>query len=832
MSAGAGGAPAPEVSVYIQTYQQRGFIADAVESVLAQRTPFETEIVIADDCSTDGTRELLLGYRDRHPDRIRLLLPERNLGPTEIFQLAAGELRGNYVAWLDGDDYWTDPEKLVRQLGAMREHPEWAGCFHDATVRQVDGSAPDRGYAPDDLPAALGFAELLRSNPVPSLSVMARGDLVRNLPGWVWEGLWSDWLALLAIAQHGPLGYLPEQMGVYRVHSAGISSGLSRAEQLEEDLRLYDLLGRVLDGRHRPELEAAVRSRRGQLAVERGGIPFSGAVALLARAAEAPDYLNGRQVRQLDVPDAELTGLDARDRDGTLAIRLERMLYGLPALEPGAAHFTAGEPLPEPRPEGGLYVLALGPMADWLTRYSRLGRQLEGASKVVSRDDDHLLLEVTSAIGAPAPMGALVEITEVAIEPVPDLAGGHIDRPLVGAKSDAHTVEFSGWAIGADSAVVAIELVAGGRAFRRVPIGLARPDLEAAYPDSPGAGIAGFRTDVSLVGGPPEQTIEVRAVLKDQRRAAIGTVKARTRWQKGLDGAAPPLVSVVIPCYGQARFLEEAIESVLLQTYAQVEVVVVDDGSPDNAARVAGRFPWVRCVRQPNAGLAAARNAGIRESEGELLVFLDADDRLLPRALELGVEELRAHPEAAFAFGRYRRVAEDGRPLSNDEQPRPEADPYSLFLRCNYAGVPAAGIYRRSALEEAGNFDETVPGAEDYDLGLRLSRQYPVRPYDEEVVEYRVHGSGMSQNAVRMLKKTRQVLRRQRRHLDGDAERRSAYRDGHRFWRRYYGDVIVNDTRSAFANREPGRGLRGLATLARRYPRGLPAVFRRPRAGG
>lgn len=820
----------PEVSVYIQTYQQLSYIRDAIEGVLAQRVPFELEIVIADDCSTDGTREVLAEYRDRHPDRIRLLLPERNLGPTEVFRRSVGELRGEFVAWLDGDDYWTDPEKLVRQVEALREQPTWAGCFHDATVLQVDGSAPDRAYVPADLRGPLGFADLLRSNPVPSLSVMARGELVRNLPRWVWEGLWADWLSLLAIARHGELGYLPEQMGVYRVHSAGVSSGLPRAEQLEEDLRLYAVLDDVVEERHRPELEAAVRSRRGQIAVERAGVPFSGAVAVLASASEAPTYLNGREVWQLEVADEDLANLDRGDRDGSLAIRLEKMRYAAARVDPALAHFSGGEEQPQAETKGALHLLAVGPAADWLSRYSRLGRQLEGASQVVAQDDDYVLLEVVSAVGAPAPMGALVEITDVSTQPDPDLLGGHLDRPAVGATVDAHTVEFSGWAIGDGTPVVAVELATEGRAFRRVPIGLARPDLEQAYPGHPGAGDAGFSTDVSLVGGPPEQTIEVRAVLKDQRRCAIGSIRARSRWREALSEGAP-LVSVVIPCYGQAAYLEEAIESVLAQTYAQVEIVVVDDGSPDNAARLASRFPWVRCVRQPNAGLAAARNAGIRESEGELLVFLDSDDRLLPRAIEVGVEELRAHPEAAFAFGRYRRVAGDGRRLENDDQPRPDGDPYCVFLRYNYAGMPATGVFRRSALEEVGNFDETLPQAEDYDLNLRLARRFPVRAHADEVVEYRVHGGSMSQDYAAMLAMTLQVLRRQRPHLRDDSERR-AYSEGRKFWKRYYGEALAASTRTALANRERSKGLKGMATLARRHPGGLQTVMRRARAGG
>jgi glycosyltransferase involved in cell wall biosynthesis len=816
----------PLVSVYIQTYQQLAYIRDAIDGVLAQRGPFELEILIADDCSSDGTRDVLASYRDRHPELIRLLLPDQNLGPTEIFRRASGELRGRFVAWLDGDDYWTDPEKLVRQVEALQARPEWAGCFHDATVRQVDGGAPDRAYVSEQLHGPLSFTDLLGSNPVPSLSVMARGELVRNLPAWTWEGLWSDWLSLLAIAQHGDFGYLPQQMGVYRVHAAGISSGLSRAEQLEEDLRLYGVLEDAVHERFRPALEMAVRSRRCQMAVERADVPFSGAVGVLAAAEETPAYLNGRQVWPLETASEDLSNLDAGDRDGSLAVRLEKMRHAAARAKPGLAHFPGGQAQPQAPSEGALHLLAVGLSAGWLTRYSRLGQQLRGAAEVVAQDDDYVLLEVLSPVGAPAPMGALVEITEVTRQPGPDLLGSHVDRPVVGALSDAHTVEFAGWAIGDESPVVAIELATAGRRFRRIPIGLARPDLQEAFPGSTGAGEAGFGTDVSLVGGPAEQRIEVRAVLKDQRRVTIGSVTVRSRWRETLDGA--PLVSVIIPCYGQAGYLEEAIESVLAQTYAQIEVVVVDDGSPDNAARLAGRFPWVRCVRQPNEGLSAARNTGIRESEGELLVFLDADDRLLPRAIEVGVEELRANPEAAFAFGRYRRIAADGRRLENDEQPRPDADPYSVFLRYNYAGVPATGVFRRSALEEAGNFDGNVQGAEDYDLDLRLARQFPVRPHAEEVVEYRVHGGGMSQDHASMLAMTLQVLRRQRRHAHRDPELRRAYREGRRFWRRYYGEPLAAQVRVRFANREWGPGLRGLGALLRLHPRGALSLFRKP----
>src|SRR4029450_6964262 len=121
-----------------------------------------------------------------------------------------------------------------------------------------------------------------------------------------------------------------------------------------------------------------------------------------------------------------------------------------------------------------------------------------------------------------------------------------------------------------------------------------------------------------------------------------------------------PLVSVVIPRYRQAHFLSEAIESVLGQTYPNVEVVVVDDGSPDNVGPVAGRYPGAVYVRQQNAGVSAARNEGVERSSGEFAIFLDADDRLLAGGVEAGLEQLKQHQDHAFASGQFRFIGADG----------------------------------------------------------------------------------------------------------------------------------------------------------------------------
>src|SRR6266513_5232454 len=122
--------------------------------------------------------------------------------------------------------------------------------------------------------------------------------------------------------------------------------------------------------------------------------------------------------------------------------------------------------------------------------------------------------------------------------------------------------------------------------------------------------------------------------------ADIGKHSAAISADGSLNGVPMPasgLVSVIIPCYNQAHFLHEAIESVLAQTYSNREIIVVDDGSTDNTATVARCHSPPRYIYQENAGPSAARNTGFEQSRGEYLVFLDADDRLLPEALEIGV---------------------------------------------------------------------------------------------------------------------------------------------------------------------------------------------------
>ena len=427
-------------------------------------------------------------------------------------------------------------------------------------------------------------------------------------------------------------------------------------------------------------------------------------------------------------------------------------------------------------------------------------------------------------------MGALIEITDVAMLEAPELEGGFLDKPKSGAVVDAQVVDVLGWSIGADKRAVAVEFAIDGKSFWRAPLRAERTDLTDAFPDRSEAGRSGFKTTLNMIGTPAEFELEVLVVLKGQRRVHLGTIAVRHRWRRARSPAYADLVSVVIPLYGQAHFLSDAIESVLAQTYPHLEVVVVDDKSTDNASSIGSRFPDVRCVRGENCGMAGARNVGIRSTNGDFLVFLDPDDTLLPEAIEVGLRELEQHPECACAVGTYRRTSHDGKPLDTHDQPVVDRGQYAQLMRDNWARFPARAIYRRALFEHVRGFDSDLDAAAFFGFTLAVAREFPIRSHETLVAEHREHGRNSSGDPAKMLKETLAAMRQQRRYAKRDSDLSRAYRDGIRHWKAYYGDLLAEQARESLREKRFGDALREAVLLARYRPRRLlMAVGPRPR---
>jgi GT2 family glycosyltransferase len=289
-----------------------------------------------------------------------------------------------------------------------------------------------------------------------------------------------------------------------------------------------------------------------------------------------------------------------------------------------------------------------------------------------------------------------------------------------------------------------------------------------------------------------------------------------------------PLVSIVIPCYNQAHFLRETIDSVRLQTYSRTEIIVVDDGSTDDTTEVARRYSDVQLIRQQNQGLSAARNTGLRHSKGSLLVFIDADDRLLPRAVEAGHACISAHPECAFVYGHLTLIGPDGSPLRTPNQVCVQRDHCLELLKRDYIWTPGVVMYRRAVFESVIGFDTLIDACADCDLNIRIARDWPVYCHGQIILEYRKHQTNMSRNAAVMLRTAMAAHRSQLKYVRGNEQLEEACKFGGESTREYFGERLLNQVRNEISSRDFKRAVLGLFTLVRHYPRGLAdSAFRK-----
>jgi glycosyltransferase involved in cell wall biosynthesis len=213
-----------------------------------------------------------------------------------------------------------------------------------------------------------------------------------------------------------------------------------------------------------------------------------------------------------------------------------------------------------------------------------------------------------------------------------------------------------------------------------------------------------------------------------------------------------PLVSVVIPCYNQAEFLARAVDSVLDQTYGRIEVVVVDDGSTDATPTVmAGYGSRIKAVRQANVGVSAARNAGLADATGEIVMFLDSDDFLFPDFIERHVAAMESHPEGAVFYGGCVQVDATDRELGRVLPKALPRDALVALLCANRIQFDAVTV-RREAVLRIDGFDPVLSGYADWDWLIRLAAEgHRFVSVPGAWVAYRRHDESMSSSYNRML---------------------------------------------------------------------------------
>ena len=212
----------PILSVCIRSYNQETFIADALDSVLMQKTNFPFEIIISDDCSTDSTPIILRKYQEQFPDKIRLLLSEKNIGGPENLKRVIEASNAKYVTCLDGDDFYTDEYKLQKQVFFLETHPEYAACFHNTWYADEKGRLCGLFNRPDFHAVHDAHEFISERWFVPIHSAVIRREYI-EFPEWYNTVMNDDYVVHLSVVKNGPYYYMPDVMVAYRRHSENTS---------------------------------------------------------------------------------------------------------------------------------------------------------------------------------------------------------------------------------------------------------------------------------------------------------------------------------------------------------------------------------------------------------------------------------------------------------------------------------------------------------------------------------------------------------------------------------------------------------------------------------
>ncbi len=239
---------APLVSVWMITYNHEKYIRQALETVFSQIVNFEFEIVIGEDCSTDNTRSIIAEFQLLYPAKLFPIYHNVNVGAfRNAFEYCLPKLRGKYVAILEGDDYWTDPYKLQKQVDFLEGNLEYRVAYHRVDVLGMENTPLTLANQAVHESYSFGFADSLQGKHGATLSMVFRADVIKQIP--------LDFISKLAVVGDWPLeccctllgkGYfLNESMGVYRVHNQGMNNTLKKSDFFNSRIGLAEHLRKL-----------------------------------------------------------------------------------------------------------------------------------------------------------------------------------------------------------------------------------------------------------------------------------------------------------------------------------------------------------------------------------------------------------------------------------------------------------------------------------------------------------------------------------------------------------------------------------------------------------
>jgi glycosyltransferase involved in cell wall biosynthesis len=235
-----------KVSVIVHTYNHEKFIRQTLDSILSQQVNFEYEVIVGDDASLDLTPQIITEYQQKFPEIIKPLLHPKNLGGfgknNTLATLAV--CKGEYIAAMDGDDYWTNPHKLQKQVDFLDKNPDFVSCFHNALIHFEDGSHPDMYVNDNTQKEVTGIEDLIGEDEIwfmATSAVMFRNGIIKEYPKWFHESKSGDIPRYVLLGKHGKFFYINEVMSVYRKNGSGMSftDGKQDADFLFNRIGMY-----------------------------------------------------------------------------------------------------------------------------------------------------------------------------------------------------------------------------------------------------------------------------------------------------------------------------------------------------------------------------------------------------------------------------------------------------------------------------------------------------------------------------------------------------------------------------------------------------------------
>ena len=256
----------PLVSVCVQTYQHANFIKECLDGILKQKTSFEYELLLGEDESTDGTREICIEYAQKHPDKIRLFLHCRenvikiNNSPTGRFNFLynIAHSRGKYIALCEGDDYWTDIYKLHKQVDFLESNPDFSVCFHESLV--ICQNKRREKFNKLQCNTIFTIKDLTQKNFISTASSVFR-KRYNCIPDWLQDIEAGDWGLHFYNSTFGKIYYLADCMSVYRKHNGGVWSNLSREDMMLKGVEIMKKLDKASNYKYHDDFERGIRKR-------------------------------------------------------------------------------------------------------------------------------------------------------------------------------------------------------------------------------------------------------------------------------------------------------------------------------------------------------------------------------------------------------------------------------------------------------------------------------------------------------------------------------------------------------------------------------------------